>query len=273
MPFRIEKKDSNYQELREFFNMKGFPTVVVLAADGAELDRMVGFGGDANKFIATMEDWSQNKNTIFSFLKKWQEDSTDVEWNYHIAMRYVDRFQTERAQRFFQNVLTLDPQDNAGYKKSAEFNLALNKARTMGNPDDLAKALENETDPERMRLGYFSLARVYENKNDVTNTISIYKTALEKMPNDAGLMNAAGWFIYEQKASEYYDWGIEITRKAVELEPQDSSIWDTLAWLLHSNGQYQEALDAMTKVAEIEPESDYLKQTLQKLKNDVKANS
>lgn len=253
--------------------MKGFPTVLVLGSDGVELDRMVGFDGDAKNFVTTLDDWSQNKNTIFSYLKQWAKDTTDVEWNHRIAMRYVDRYQSDFAQRFFQNVLKLDPQDNTGYKKSAEFNIALNDARTNGNPEKLADVLEHETDAERMRLGYRSLARVYEGKNDIENTIATYKTGLEKLPNDAGMMNEAAWFIYEQKASNYYDWGIQIAKKAVEMEPQKASIWDTLAWLLNSNRQYKEAVEAMTKAAQLEPKIEYFQQSLQKMKDDMQKNS
>lgn len=259
--------------MREFFTMMGFPTVIVLGADGVELDRMIGFGGDASQFVETIEDWSQNEDTIFSFLEQWAKDTTDVEWNYRIAKRYVDRYQTEFAQRFFHNVLKLDPQDNAGYKRSAEFNIALHEARTESNPDRLAALLETETDQDRLRAGYFSLARVYEGKNDVEKTIATYKAGLEKMPNDAGMMNAAAWFIYEQKASDYYGWGISMAQKAVELLPKEASIWDTLAWLLHTDGQYKAAVDAMSKVVDLDPSSEYSKQMLQQMKNDLEKNS
>ena len=124
--------------MREFFNMQGFPTIVVLGSDGVELDRRVGFGGNAEDFVVILQDWAENKNTLFSYLKKWAKDTTDVEWNYRIAMRYVDRFQTDFAQRFWHNVLTLDPQNTAGYHKIAEFNLALHEARTKTETKKLA---------------------------------------------------------------------------------------------------------------------------------------
>ena len=258
--------------MRDFFGMKGFPTIIVLGADGVELDRQVGFGSDAEGFVARLRDWSQNTNTLFSMLKIWARDTTDVEWNFRIATRYTDRFQTDFAQRFFNNVLTLDPLDDAGYKQSAEFNLALHEARAAGNPEKLAAHLETENDQERMKVGYSSLARVYEGKEDVPNAIKVYKTALEKMPDNASLMNSCAWFIYEQKASEHYAWGIEIAQKAVELEPKSTSIWDTLAWLLHSAGRNQAAVDAMTKCVELEPDAAYFSQTLEKMKSDLANN-
>ena len=181
--------------------------------------------------------------------------------------------QSELAQRFFYKVLTLDPQDAAGYKKSAEFNIALYDARSNGNPDKLAKYLESETDMERLRIGYLSLARVYEGKDDVPNALRVYETALEKFPDDAGIMNACAWFIYEQKAQEHFAWGIELAEKAVQLEPKEASIWDTLAWLLHSDGKYEKAIEAMTKCAELEPDVEYFQQSLERMKNDLKNKS
>lgn len=253
--------------------MQGFPTVIVLGADGIELDRTVGFDGHAENFVATLNDWAENNNTLYAFLEKWAQDTTDVEWNYRIALRYVDRYQHTLAVRFLRNVLSLDPDNKAGYKKDAEFHLALHEARSDGNPAKLAEHLETESDTDRLELGYFALARVYEGQNDVANAVRVYEMALEKMPDNANMMNAAAWFIYEQKASQHYAWGIKAAQKAVELAPESASIWDTLAWLYHSDEQYQLAIQAMSRAAELEPDVDYFKQSLQKMKNDLKQKS
>ncbi|MBN1561840.1 tetratricopeptide repeat protein [candidate division KSB1 bacterium] len=251
--------------MRTFFNMVGFPTVIVLGADGVELDRQLGFGGDGAEFVATMKDWSENKNTLLSHLGTWAKDTTDIEWNYRIAMRYTERFQPELAERFWQNVVKLDQGDVAGYRKVADFNLALNGARS-GQPENLALLLENETDRERLQAGYRTLARLYEGQNDVDNAIRVYRRALEKMPDNASLMNGGAWFVYEQQAKEHYAWAIDLAQKAVELEPDEASIWDTLAWLLYADGQHQQAMDAMKKAAEIDPG---FKPVVQKMKNDM----
>ena len=249
--------------------MRAFPTIIVLRADGVELDRHAGFDGDADKFIAMLKNWSENKNTLYSYLEEWAQDTTDVEWNHRIAERYVDRFQTNLAQRFWHNVLKLDPQNETGYVPVAEFNIALHQARSNGETEKLSMLLETESDPDRLRAGFFILARVYESRNDVDKAVKTYQRALEKMPDDAGFMNACAWFIYEQQARDYYDLGIELAQQAVKLSPEDAGIWDTLAWLLHSDGQYQQAVDAMSKAVELEPDVDYFIQSLKRMKNDA----
>lgn len=253
--------------------MPGFPTVIVLGADGIELDRTIGFDGDAEKFVMVLQDWSQNKNTLYAYLTEWAKDASDVEWNYRIAERYIDRYQDELALRFWHNILSLDPENKTGYRKAAEFNVALHAARRAGNPTQLAVHLEREMDLERLKLGYLALARVYEGQNDVPNAVKVYQAALEKLPDNTNIMNSAAWFIYEQKATQHYAWGIKTAQRAVELEPQAASIWDTLAWLYHSDGQYHMAVQAMSKAVALEPDIDYFKQSLQKMKNDLQKNS
>ena len=253
--------------------MRGFPTIIVLGADGVELDRQVGFGGDAEEFVTTIKDWAQNQNTLFASMQEWEKDTTNVEWNYKIAMRYSNRYQNDLALRFFKNILDLDPKDKAGYKHIAQFNVALQYARNSGDPSNLEAHLESETDEDRIQTGYFSLARIYEGKEDVPNALRVYKAAFEKMPSNTNLMNACAWFIYEQKASEHYAWGIEVAQKAVALEPGSASIWDTLAWLLHSDGQYQKAVDAMATCVKLEPDGEYFSQTLAQMKSDLEKNS
>lgn len=249
--------------------MQGFPTVIVLGQDGIELDRMVGFGGDAAGFVAQSQEWAQNKNTLTSYLTAWAKDTTDVEWNYRIAARYMDRYQAEFAQPFWQRVKRYDPQDMAGYTKIADFNMALFKARSQSQPAELETWLVTETDGERLHEGFMALVGYYENQKDVANTVRFYKKALENRPNDANLMNGCAWFIYEQKAADLYAWGIQLAQRAVEIKPAEASIWDTLAWLLHADGQIQPAINAMQKAAELEPGTEYFQQSLQKMRNDL----
>lgn len=49
--FKIIKGDENYKELREQFNMLGFPTIIVLLPDGEERDRIIGFDGNKEAFL------------------------------------------------------------------------------------------------------------------------------------------------------------------------------------------------------------------------------
>ncbi len=269
---RIVKNKGEYKNLKEFFKMPGFPTVIVLGPDGVERDRVVGFGGDAARFIAMLEDWAVNKKTLFSLLQTWAKDTTDVEWNYRVAVRYVARYQREFAQRYWNNILKFDPENIAGYTEEAKFHSALYAATEKADPEPLQNFIAKTDNAEYLKTGYVSLIRYYESQGEAKHALQLYAKALEKFPNSVDLLNGCAWFIYEQKLRDEYERGIRLAKRALKLEPKAEYVWDTLAWLYNANGQYKEAVDAMSRALELSPDSDYFKQTLFKMKNDL-ANS
>lgn len=267
LSYKVEKSDSDYTEMRDYFNMKGFPTVVVLGPDGMERDRILGYDQDADKFIKMITEFAENQNTILSFIQSFQKDTTDVEANFKVAKRYVERYQEEHAQRYFNNVLKFDPDDNKGYQKQANFYVVKYEAENKKNTKRLQELLQNETDPFMIESGYDALIRNSSNLGDFDNAVLLYKTMLEKLPENANLMNDAAWFVYQKKLVQEYAWAISLAEDAVKLEPKADNIWDTLAWLCYEKGENERAIEAMGKAVELRPDIDYYKQSLQKIKD------
>jgi tetratricopeptide (TPR) repeat protein len=271
VPFKIVREEGEYKQLREFFKMRGFPTIVVLAPDGLERDRMVGFDGDAEKFMATLEDWAADKSTIVSYLNRWAKDSTDVEWNYRIAERYIDRAQSELSQPFFERIIRLDAADVNGYLPEAHFQLAVHQLRSLSNPAPLNELMAVETDQGRLQAGYSILTSYFEDQKDTTKTVEAYREGLKKLPESTNLMNGCAWFIHSDALKDLYPWAIELAERAVTIEPDDASIWDTLAWNYYDAGRLDKAVDAAQKALDLAPKVQYHVDTLQKMKNDLKS--
>jgi tetratricopeptide (TPR) repeat protein len=271
VPFKIVRNEGEYKQLREFFQMRGFPTIVVLAPDGLERDRMIGFDGDGAKFLATIEDWAADKNTLVTYLNHWAKDTSDVEWNYRIAERYVERGQLELSQSFFDRVVRLDVGDVNGYLPEAHFQLAVHQLRNLSNPTPLNGLLAAETDQGRLKSGYSILTSYYEDQKDTAKTIEAYREGLQKLPDSINLMNGCAWFIHLNALKELYPWGIELGERAVALTPGEDSIWDTLAWIYYDAGQLDKAVAAAQKALSLAPKSEYHIETLQKMKSDLQS--
>jgi len=259
--------------MREFFKIPGFPTVIVLGADGVERDRVVGFDGDAAGFVSTLQDWAENKKTLFKYLETWAKDTTDVEWNYRIARRYESRYQNGLGQRYWRNVLKFDPDNQTGYWEEAVFNMAINSIREKSNPAPLQELMAATTNPDYRRSGYFALVRHFESSGDLEKTVTIYEKALQEFPQSTSFLNGFAWFIYEHKQSDRYLQGIKYAEQAVRLEPDADYLWDTLAWLYNAIDEHQKAVEAISKALQLSPDSDYFKQTLTKMKYDLENNS
>ena len=83
-------------------------------------------------------------------------------------------------------------------------------------------------------------------------------------------MNDCAWYIYLQKIKDRYEQGIELARKAVQLEPQAAHIWDTLAWLEFEDGQIDQAVEHMKKAVELAPQQEGYQENLKKLEQSSK---
>ena len=136
---RITVSQEAYKQLRTDYNVIGTPTVLFLRPDGGEIDRIVGFGGDKDEYFQTVQDYAAGKNTMLSLMDKYNANPDELEINYTLAKKYVDRFDTDKSIPYFAKVLELDPQDNQGYKTEATYYMAVNEVRNNKNPEPIIK--------------------------------------------------------------------------------------------------------------------------------------
>ena len=100
--------------MRTKYSIPGYPTVIVLKASGEEIDRIVGFDGDKDKFLQKVKDYANNKNTLPVLLSQYAADSNNVTLNYDLVQKYLDRYESANTLPYAKKVLKL---------KSTEFGL------------------------------------------------------------------------------------------------------------------------------------------------------
>jgi uncharacterized Ntn-hydrolase superfamily protein len=79
---------------------------------------------------------------------------------------------------------------------------------------------------------------------------------------DAGSLNALAW--YCATADMYLEESLQAARRAVDLEPENSSLLDTLAEVLYRLGRAEEAIEVIDRAIAIDPDDDYLKSQRQR---------
>jgi len=109
--------------------------------------------------------------------------------------------------------------------------------------------------------------RYFNKQKNPAKAIETYELALKKIPDDANLMNAFAWFIFQEKIESSYTRGIEVAKKAVELEPKNDGIYDTLGQLLFEAGRVEEAIQAMQKAADLNPKEQSYQENLKKYRS------
>jgi uncharacterized Ntn-hydrolase superfamily protein len=84
--------------------------------------------------------------------------------------------------------------------------------------------------------------------------------AVERDVRDAGMLNSLAW--YAATNDLYLPQALIAAQRAVELEPSDSNILDTLAEVHFRLGQTEQAIAVETRARELSPEDRYLEEQL-----------
>lgn len=262
---RIHGQKEEGKPVVERYNIRGYPTVLLLSGDGTEIDRICGFDGDREIFIKTLTDYCSGTNTLNAMLTQINNDTLNIHYNYQMAKKYIARWEGEKAVPYFQRILFYDKEDKAGYHEETNCYMGIYEARYNKNPLPLQNFMYETKNSEFMRMAYNYLNRFYKNEENTEKLIGVFDFAVENFPGDASILNDYAWYIYENKITDKYPQGIQMARKAVEMEPDAAHIWDTLSWLLYANGDKEELIKCMKKAIELQPENEYFSENLEKM--------
>jgi len=263
---KINGKEGKGKEYRKEYEVKGYPTVLLLNPDGTEIDRLFGWNGDKEKYFKILMDYANNKNTIGDLTNRQEQAPDDVEVNYLLAKRRADRYEMQLANPYFENILRLDPDDKFGYQMESKTNLAIFQLQSEGDDKPLQEILANSEDQDQLNRGFNDLIRYHRRNDNQEAVLKTYDKALKKLEASAGFLNGYGWYIYESRIKDRYDHAIKLTKKAIEMQSDAHSIWDTLSWLEFEAGQIDKAIEHMEKCLELDPTSDYYLKNVQKMK-------
>jgi tetratricopeptide (TPR) repeat protein len=86
--------------------------------------------------------------------------------------------------------------------------------------------------------------------------IASYELALASNPQSVPALNNLAWLLKENKV----DRALDYAKKAAQLAPNSANVLDTLAWVLHLQGNKQQALDTINKALALEPDNTELQQ-------------
>jgi tetratricopeptide (TPR) repeat protein len=263
---KVNGRVGNGKEYRKKYKVRGYPTVLLLNPDGTEIDRLFGWSGDKEQYFQTLVNYTNNKNTVSDLTNGHQQSPDDVEINYLLAKRRADRDELQLAKPYFENILKLDPEDKFGYKMESKGYLAVNHLFTEDDDKPLYELLDTADDPAFLYRGFNILIRYHSRDNKQDAVLNAYAKAFTKLEEDAGFFNRYAWYVYENRIKAKYKHAIKLTERALELEPEAHSIWDTLAWLKFESGKLDEAIEHMEHCIKLDPETKYYQDNLKKMK-------
>ena len=93
-----------------------------------------------------------------------------------------------------------------------------------------------------------------EQQDDLELMESDLRNIIERDPDNATALNALGYTLANR--TDRYDEAYDLIARALELQPDEPAILDSMGWILYRKGNYTEALDYLTRAYAVFPDPE-----------------
>ncbi len=93
------------RELFEFYDIHGTPTVMILTAEGQEVDRIVGFHLPPDDYMARVQEIEQGDNTLLQMVQQLEDDPGNLDLLTRIIRWYEDNSSMQSTQEYAEAIL------------------------------------------------------------------------------------------------------------------------------------------------------------------------
>ena len=107
--------------------------------------------------------------------------------------------------------------------------------------------------PENIALRY-AQALLYQEQGRFRRAVTALESLVNDQPDDAGLLNALGYLLTDEMDRHVEARGY--LQKALEAEPENPAIIDSMGWVLFKLGEYEAALDYLERAFQLFPDPE-----------------
>jgi tetratricopeptide (TPR) repeat protein len=224
----------------------------------ALINREVGDEDAAARYLRAMVELGERADEAHYYLGRIAQESGDTEQalGHYQAVGEGEQFmaatgrigeiliQSQQTVRFL--AWFSDQRDHYPERRNALFGLEAQLLGQAGQPD-LAVTLLNEAlaeSPQESSLLY-ARAMLSEQKGDLVSMERDLRDILSREPNHATALNALGYTLANR--TDRHEEALKLISRALELQPGEPAILDSMGWVLFRLQRYEEALHYLTR--------------------------
>lgn len=174
----------------------------------------------------------------------YQKAAIEIAVNLHELQR------SEEALEKISAVLVPDSKSYAAWITKADFLRDAKRFAEAAEAYSKAIALIPKPDRNYSTLFYFR-GIAYERAQQWSKAEADFRKSLELSPDQANVLNYLGYSMIEMRIN--IPEAMDMIRKAVELQPNDGYIVDSLGWAHYHMGEYEEAVKHLERAVELQP--------------------
>lgn len=269
--YKIDAEKGEGVAFREKYKVDGYPTILILDADGNELDRIFGYY-PAALFREYMVDYSKGINTTKDLEARLKENPDNYEACYKMGEKMMFNDKLDEARKLFKKVIDGDPDNRSGRKDDAEYMLA-----DISEKDVIISNLENfiNNNPNSnvLKDAYTEIANASLNLGDNAGAEKWFNAALNKFPGDQAVMISYSRYLNGQartigkdstSTADDFRKGLTILERSLTYTPLNSTAaaqafyWQSVFHLKLK--EYTQAMDAIERAIKIFDNKTYREQ-------------
>jgi tetratricopeptide (TPR) repeat protein len=224
--FRANRTQKVGEDIFKKFNIMGTPTVMILDPDGSEVDWHVGYGPPPEKFHESIDKSYRGIETFKFYTAQYGKDPKNLDVIFHLAGKYGDRYNQDKATTLYNEVLAIDPEGKKGttdyagtaipYTQAAEYEIAsLSLYGSKGGPGGYTSFIRKYKEGELVQLAATRLAFFWSRSSPNDSVTQFYEDVIRKYPD---LVQVLGAYVdYINNGKQNVDRGIAVAGKIMEM--------------------------------------------------------
>lgn len=171
------------------YGVVAYPTMVLVKANGSELDRIVGFRPPV-KLIPELFDIIRNRNTLDDYLTGLAAYPDSFELRQTVAEKYRYRGEDDLARRHYLYALEKDPENANGFSDDALFALGKMDARDKDHAAAIERfelLLADYPESELNEEVSLWIPYTYMQADDTATAIRLFEAFIEEFPESEEL--------------------------------------------------------------------------------------
>ncbi len=168
------------------YTVKSYPTVLVLRADGTEIDRVVGYYR-ASEFMGLVDDYLAGRNTLASLMAAESTQASDPGLTAKLADRFYEHGRYPEATERYRRVVALDPENKSGQVDDALMMLARMSRRDKDYTTARKYAqtvLDRYPESDAMKAAFLEVARNWKRSGELDKARKVFLDYVKRFPDD-----------------------------------------------------------------------------------------
>jgi len=170
----------------QHYRVSGYPTIMVLQPDGAEIDRIVGYY-HAPEFMGLVMDYLGGRRTLAAVQDSEKTMGEDPAFVFRLAERYYEHGLTDEAKKRYLKLAALDPGNKTGLVDDGLMELAFMSRKAKNYAEDRKYAqtvLEKYPDSDQMKSAFLEVGVTYKKQNEPAKAQKIFLDYVKRFPDD-----------------------------------------------------------------------------------------